>query len=274
VIRERIGRAMLRVYSDDVRAARGEEMLGTLLEAGEASARAFARESGSILLAGLRERAMLVARTGSRRLIADAYCQAAPIWLLFGAANFAGSELRRPWAASPDVLALIVLGALLVAALVGYDRIAGVTGIALAVGLGLLIEPHAATRVLTLATLLVPLVCCVVMAFAPRTGSPDPRRLVLLVPAIALVVLLPEGVDRGTALLVLVSLLGVIRLPIDPRLAIACAIVWTGLGLSDVSIALSRADASSGWILATTASLLMFAIATTRLHYMQRKHQT
>jgi hypothetical protein len=274
VIRERIGRAMLRVYSDDVRAARGEEMLGTLLEAGEASARAFARESGSILLAGLRERAMLVARTGSRRLIADAYCQAAPIWLLFGAANFAAAEQRRPWAANADVLSLIVLGALLLAALVGYDRIVGVTGMSLIVGLGLVIEPHAATRVLTLAILLVPLACCVVMAFAPRKGPPNPRRLVLLVPAVALVLLLPEAVVRGTALLVLVSLLGVIRLPIDPRLAIACAIVWSGLGLSDVAVALSRADASSGWILATAASLVMFTIATTRLHYMQRKHQT
>lgn len=274
MIRERIGRAMLRAYPDEVRAARGEEILGTVLEAGEPSAHAFVREGASIVLAGLRERATFVARVGSRRLIADAFCQAAALWLMWGAVNVVSSELQRPWAASPDVLALIVLLALLVGVLVGYDRIVGVIGLAFIAGVELFTDPQAATRPLTLAILFVPLLCCLVMAFAPRKRSSDPRRLVLLVPAIALVALLPEAVDRGTALLVLVSLVGVLRLPVDPRLAIACGIVWTGVGLSDVTVALSRADASNGLILTATASLLMFAIATTRLHYMQHKHQT
>ena len=274
MIRERIGRAMLRAYPHEVRAARGEDILGTVLEAGEPSARAFVREGGSIVLAGLRERATFLARVGSRRLIADAFCQAAALWLMWGAVNIVSSELQRPWAASPDVLALIVLLALLVGVLVGYDRIVGVIGLAFIAAVELLTDPQAATRPLTLATLFVPLVCCLVMAFAPRKRSPDPRRLVLLVPAIALVALLPEAVDRGTALLVLVSLLGVLRLPVDPRLAIACGIAWTGVGLSDVTVALSRTDASNGLILTAAASLIMFTIATTRLHYMQHKHQT
>jgi len=43
VIRERIGRVALRAYPPAVRQARGLEMLGMLLDAGELSRRAFAR---------------------------------------------------------------------------------------------------------------------------------------------------------------------------------------------------------------------------------------
>ncbi len=81
MIRERIGQAALRAYPPAVRQTRGLEMLGMLLDAGEQSNRAFVRESGSLVLGGLRERGAITARAGIRRLIADSCCQAVLIWL-------------------------------------------------------------------------------------------------------------------------------------------------------------------------------------------------
>ena len=82
MIRERIGQAALRAYPPAVRQTRGPEMLGMLLDAGEQSSRAFVRESGSLVLGGLRERRAITARAGTRRLIADACCQAVMILLM------------------------------------------------------------------------------------------------------------------------------------------------------------------------------------------------
>ena len=73
MIRERIGQAALRAYPPAVRQTRGLEMLGMLLDAGEQSSRAFVRESGSLVLGGLRERRAITARAGTppvdRRLV-------------------------------------------------------------------------------------------------------------------------------------------------------------------------------------------------------------
>ncbi len=93
MIRERIGGAALRAYPPPVRQARGPEMLGMLLDAGEQSRLAFVPERGSLVLGGLRERRAIAARAGTRRLIADACCQAVPIFFvlwLISALNTAG----------------------------------------------------------------------------------------------------------------------------------------------------------------------------------------
>jgi hypothetical protein len=63
VIRERIGRALSHAYPHEVLADRGREMLGTLLDASEHSAAAFARECGLLWLAAMRERARITARS-------------------------------------------------------------------------------------------------------------------------------------------------------------------------------------------------------------------
>ncbi len=55
--RERIGAIVLRAYPPAVRLARGPEMLSMLLDAGAQSRLAFARECGSLIVGGLRERA-------------------------------------------------------------------------------------------------------------------------------------------------------------------------------------------------------------------------
>ena len=277
MIRERVGRAALRAYPPESRAARGEEMLGTLLDAGEHSAAAFGREGGSVLLAGLRERAALTASVGSRRLIADACPQAIAILILWMLRNGLLAQIETSTLNVRSVVALIVLGVVLVCAVVGYERIAGVGGFVLSVGVVLFADPHAPlrTRWVTLAITLVPIVCFAVMALAPRVRRRDPRRLLWLAPAAALAAIVPNSYSGGLAFLAVISLAALVRLPTDPRLALACGLAWATLGLTDITVALTFANAASSlWIATTAGATVMLAITATRLHLMRRTPQT
>jgi hypothetical protein len=52
-----IGRAVVRLYPENIRQATGEELVGTLLDAGDASLGAYARELISLARSGLSARA-------------------------------------------------------------------------------------------------------------------------------------------------------------------------------------------------------------------------
>jgi hypothetical protein len=272
VIRERVGRAALRAYPPESRAARGEEVLGTLLDASEHSPAGLGREIVSLLLAGLRERAALTASVGSRRLIADACPQAVAVLILWLLRNGLIAEIEHAPRSAGTTVALIVLGALLVCTVVGYDRIAGVVGLASTVGVILFAGPDAPllSRSVTLAITLVPIVCFAVMALVPRMRPRDPRRLLWLAPAAALAAVMPDSSSGGIAFLAVVSLAALVRLPTDPRLALACGLAWATLGLTDITVALSlRHVAASLWIATTAGATVMLTIAATRLRLMQ-----
>jgi hypothetical protein len=225
VIRERIGQAALRAYPPAVRQARGLEMLGMLLDAGEQSNLALVRESGSLVFSGLRERRALVARAGSRRLIADACCQAVLIFLmlwLISALNTQGSAgLSRQL-----LVQEMVPAAILACALVGYERIAAVSGLAALIVFGPLGLP---IQLVGLARLLVPIACLLVMVRAPQRRPRDPRRLLWLLPVCVLAALHAHAHVGLAEALAVMSLGGLLRLFYDPRLAIACSLVWITL---------------------------------------------
>lgn len=195
-------------------------MLGMLLDAGEHSRLAFVRESGSLVLGGFRERGTINARAGTRRLIADSCCQTVMIFLTLGIIR----ALNTPLIAGPSqqlIIQEVVLAAILVCALIGYERIAAVSGLAAIAAFGPL-GPH--TQLVPLAKILVPIACLVVMVSAPRQRPKDPLRLLWLLPVCLLAALhadvgLPE-------VLAVISLGGLLRLFHDPRLAIACSLAW------------------------------------------------
>ena len=149
-----------------------------LLDAGEQSTWAFVRESGSLVFGGLRERRTISARAGTRRLLADSSCQAVLIclalWLI--------SALKPEVTAGPNHQLLVqevVLPAILAAALIGYERIAAVSGLAAIAAftpLGLHTQP------VWLPKLLVPIARLLVMLCSPRKRPRDARRLLWLVP--------------------------------------------------------------------------------------------
>ena len=222
MIRERIGKAALRAYPPGVRDARGLEMLGMLLDAGEQSSWAFARESGSLVVGGLDERRAITARAGTRRLLADSCCQAVPICLtLWIISVLSPDAIAGP--SRPVVVQAAVLGAVLACALIGYERIAAIGGLAAIVAYGP-VGPHA--QLVLLARLLVPLGCLFVMVRAPRKRTRDARRLLWLVPVAVLAGLHAHNSVGLPEVLALMSIAGVLLLLHDPRLAIACGLVW------------------------------------------------
>jgi hypothetical protein len=260
VIRERIGRAVLRAYPPAVRQARGLKMLGMLLDAGEQSCRAFVRESGSLVLGGLGERRAIATRAKTRRLIADSCCQAVLIWLTLLMISAVSSEII----AGPRQQLLIQgvgLAAILALALVGFERIAAVTGLAAVAALGP-VGPH--TQLVTLARVLVPIACLLVMALAPRQRPPDPRRLVWLMPVAVLAALGPRGHVGLPEALAVMSIGGLLRLPSDPRFAIACSVVWITL-LSTHTARAAPAGLGVVVILAAMAGGLILTVAAGRL---------
>ncbi len=224
MIRERIGQAALRAYPPAVREPRGLEMLGMLLDAGEQSNLALVRESGSLVLGGLRERRALAARAGTRRLIADACCQAVLIFLmlwLISALNTPGGGPSRQLLVQEVVLATI-----LACALTGYQRIAALSGLAALIVYGPL-GPH--MQLVGLARVLVPLACLLVMVRAPRRRPRDRRQLLWLLPVCGLAALHAHTNVSLPDVLAVMSVGGLLRLLVDPRLAIACSLVWITL---------------------------------------------
>ena len=263
MIRERIGNAALRAYPPAVRHARGPEMLGMLLDAGEHSSWAFVRDSGSLVLGGLRERGAITARVGTRRLLADSCCQAVVIgltlWLI--------SALNTDGIAGPSqhlVIHAAVLAAILACALIGFERIAAITGLAVIAAYGPL-GPH--TQLVLLTNLLVPTGCLLVMALAPRKRPRDPRRLLWLVPVAVLAVLHAHAYVGLPEVLALVSLGGLLRIFHDPRLAIACSLVWVILLSSQANRPLPAGLRVLD--LAVVAAGLMLTIGAARLWLMR-----
>jgi hypothetical protein len=265
VIRERIGQAALRAYPPAVRQTRGLEMLGTLLDAGEQSSRAFVRESGSLVLGGLRERGAITARAGIRRLIADACCQAVLILVMLLMIRVLSTELS----AGPSQQLLVqqvMLGAILACALIGFERIAAICGFAALAAFGPL-GIHA--QLVLLARGVVPIACLLVMVCAPRRRPRDPRRLLWLVPVIVLAALQAHGWVGLPEVLAVMSAGGLLRLFHDPRLAIACGLIWIAV----LARAVRPGPAGLGLLvtLAAVTSGLMLTLAVGRLWVIRHR---
>ncbi len=263
MICERIGQAALRAYPPAARQTRGLEMLGMLLDAGEQSNWAFVRESGSLVLGGLRERGAIAARAGTRRLIADSCSQAVLIFLMLWLIRALSTEAI----AGPSrqlMIQAVVLAAILACALVGYERIAAVSGLAALVAYGPLgprIQP------VLLAMLLVAIGCLLVMVCGSRKRPRDPRRLLWLLPVCVLAALHAHAYVGLPEVLTVMSVGGLLRLFHDPRLAIACSLVWITL----LSFHAGRpAPAGLGLLvmLVPVAAGLMLAVAAGRVWIM------
>ncbi len=256
-------------------------MLGTWLDASEDSLPAFVRESVSLALAGVRERARVTSRIATGRLIADALRGATLIWIAVSLAGvpvlvFVGNAGLGRWTW------LMLLWPILAVALVGYDRAAGAGGVAWIVGtltpLGV-----GSPAVFLLGGELLPLAGFVVMLIVPRRRRRDVRQLGWLVPvAASSLVLQPASLGYGSlwatlgygslgiAGLALMSVAGLMVFATDPRLAVACALVWTSIGMTSVGQAAWRSDGMHSAILFTASGPLMIALASTYLRVIRR----
>ena len=267
--REHVARVALLAFPANVRGSHGPEIVDTLLDLSARSRRAFARESVTLVLAGLRSRARVTAAAGTGRVIADGCCGAAVLWsLLMLVYVLPILTAHQPALSRAEWIVPFALPAAL--ALVGFDRAAGLCGLVwLATFEGLTVS-HGISGMGTRLNLEIGAIHAIpfaVMAAAPRTRRRDPRRLLWLVGAVALGLLAPPFGAAFAVMVLAVSAIGLVRLPTDLRPAIAAAIVWTSIGLG----ALLAVPGFTPVALTTAAGPLIVAAAALRLRSAQRR---
>jgi len=274
VTRRGLAEIALLAYPAAVRAASGEEMLATLLDASAGSRVRLARELADLVRLGLRLRAVATARAGAGRLVADGVCLAA-VWVL--ALDLATLLAQRERGMHDALLAwpsIALLAAVLALALVGFERLAGAGALAwTALRLPELLGTH--PGVTGVAPEVLPAVCFVVMVLAPRARPVDVRRLAwLAVPAALALVLGPRGNGENPMLLALVVLAALVvvtaalaLLPTDPRMAIAGAVPVSSVALAAASV---HHDGSAIVVLAVAAAPAAVAVAVGRTRRLRR----
>jgi hypothetical protein len=274
VRRALITRAGSLAYPPEVWASLGAEMTDTLLDSSAGSRRRFTREIADLVQLGLRTRAARTAGAGATRLIADGFCLAA-VWLMTLDLSTLLAQRARgmqdPMLAWPSI---VLLGAVLALALVGYGRVAGAGALVwTALRIPALWEHHPGIGYL--APELLPVVCFLVLLLAPRQRAVDPRGLAwLIVPATLVATLGPSDGDQSPLLLAIVALASVLvvlfalaMLTTDPRVAIAGAVALSNLGIAVVAV---NHDTSVVARLMVAAAPAVLAIAVTRTRRLSR----
>jgi hypothetical protein len=266
--RARIVRAVLQVYPQAVRQARGDEMLATLLDSSDGSTRVFIRELRELLRAGLRSRSRAVADARFRRLVADGICLASVLWMAISICML--FRFQSPhwqfW--------LLATAASLV--LVGYDRIAGVVALAeIALVTASQLQTLGATPLsFVIGWHLGPAAFLLVMVVAPRRRSHDLRSLLWLAPLAAVAYassLGPGALIMTSIAFFAVSLAGLASLPTDPRLAIAAASLWTSIGIEHALMpALGGGGGGSPlWVALVASGPIVLALASARIRHVK-----
>lgn len=232
--RERIARALLHTYPAGTRSSLGAEMVGTVLDSSDASLGMFARECIALLVTGARARAGASASERVSGQLVDGCVIASQVWLgvllSHGTAQFLsdpGQGLRG------GLLFVLALWPILALSLIGARRTAGTAATTWFVCLILLVGHQRPNLVLSM---LIPFSGCLAMAIGQPNRRRELRGLLWLAPVVVLS-LLPLGggqllLDRiEIEALILASALAVALFPVNPRLLVACAVVWTTIGL-------------------------------------------
>jgi hypothetical protein len=265
--REGLVAVALRALPREVRVSQGEEMTGTLLDSSAGSRASLVRELIDLLRVGIRMRAGHNARIGAKRLLADGFCRGGILLMTLDLSTLLSQRLDGVEDPLLSWISICVLGVILAIALVGAERLAGTAALVWTVAR----LPELAAHNHTfngLAPTIVPLVCFGVLIVNPRRRRLDLRRMAWLLAPVALVAAYaPRGGSGPIAVLVslaafLFVLVAVLKIPTDPRLAIACALPATY-----VSLMVAGASAMPASLLCLGAPLVM-GVATIRLWHL------
>jgi hypothetical protein len=226
--REAIGRTVVRLYPKDIRESAGDEFVGTLLDAGDASRGAYVRQLVSLVRSGLAARARSELRQPLGRIAASTLCWVAVMSAMSQLVSVIGIRLR--WGDTPGsdtetlLYCYIVPALILVLFTLRRNRTTGILGLA---WLAIFLHQHS---MLPLSGFFesVPLQAAgfALLAIKPRKPLPAGR---FLWPAPAIVWLVYQvtllgqlsGVGKTTPFLV-----AVLILPWAPSLALGTAITW------------------------------------------------
>ena len=238
--RERLVRAALRAWPAAVRATRGPEMADTLLEASDSRAR-FGRELVVLLWRGLGARS--AAPSVAASVLLDGVRLAGGVFIvLWLAADVHEAPFARGSSFDGQMALLAASCALAIA---GRDRWAG-TGL---LGMALWRVAFAPALVTSWLWLGFPIACALVMIARP--GPTRPRINLLAASTLLAVAVLRASGPSETAVVIL-ALASLLRLRVDPRPAIACAVVALAVG---VTLAVWEADQTLVELLLTLAPL-------------------
>jgi hypothetical protein len=286
-MRELLLKLALRAYPNATVQSRGPEMLSTALEISCGSNLDFGRELASMMLGGLHERANCIARAGTRRIVTDACISALLILLGIAAWESARRIVGTGTGAGAGVQDVIIWG-LLALILIGFTRAAGVIGATVIVPILTFVivgkRGDLAEQLSPLAVIGVPLICCLLLAFDNRVRPRRYTRALWLIPLFGLGIVLPpepiraigHGAGAGLPLnyedriLLVISVIGLVRLPHDPRLALGCGLIWASFAASNAYGALFNGLVERQTLEAWTAALIL-ALAATRVALMRRR---
>lgn len=281
MIGEWLGRLALRAYPRELARSKGPEMLSMMLEMSAGSSLAFARELVSLIVCGLRARSRVTAAKGRRQLLTDSCSTALILYLavpVWGALSTFSMVVDHNVTQLLVVLVISVVFALLIA---GYNRWAGIGGLG-AIAIGVAITVLQGQRQLEniaspLVTMAIPALCCAVLTVAPGQRRPDLKRLRWLALPLLLALVFPAsagqglvfGLDYQQLFLATASIVGVLRLAYDPRLALGCGLVWATIAMRFAYSALVFGFAQTdAWMIWLSAGIM--AVAATRLTLMRR----
>jgi hypothetical protein len=234
--RERLATLILRAMPREVRDLQGQEMVDTLLDLSEGSRVRLGLELAELLRVGMRMRAAETARPGPRRLLADGFCRGAILVMTLDLSTMLAQRLDGVEDPLLSWVSISALGVILAVALFGAERLAGAAALAWTAARfpQLVAHNHGFNGV---APTIVPLICFGVLVVNPRERSLDLRRIAWLLTPIALVAAYaPRGGSGPIAVIVSLAAIAfmvaaMLKLPTDPRLAIACALPATYVGL-------------------------------------------
>jgi hypothetical protein len=254
--REALARIALRALPREVRASREEEMIGTLLDSSAGSHARLVWEIADLLRVGMRMRAARTRCVSPQRLLADGFCRGAILLMTLDLSTLLSQRLGGVEDPLLSCMSICVLGAILALALIGAERLAGSAALAWTAARFPELVAHNHTFN-GLAPTVVPLICFTVLIVNPRRRRLDLRRIAWLAPAVLVAAYAPRGGNGPIAVLVslaaiLFVLVALLRIPTDPRLAIACA-----LPAAYVALMVAGAPAMPAMLLCIGAPLVL-----------------
>ena len=132
--REAIGRTVVRLYPKDIRESAGEELVGTLLDAGDASRGAYVRQLASLVRSGLSARARSEPRQPLGRIAASTLCWVAVMSAMSQLVSVIGIGLRwgdTPGSSTETLLYSYIIPALIIVLFtLRRNRTTGILGLA------------------------------------------------------------------------------------------------------------------------------------------------
>jgi hypothetical protein len=274
MMRGGLARAALRCYPPSSRAARGAEMLDTLLDASGDGHGVFVWNVLSLVAAGLGERAQASARLSAGRTIAEAAKLASVLYAcLWLTAGFVVLIERHGWHHAPAV-SLYMVGPLIVllAWSLGRQRLAGVIGLACTVTAALLVARR--PDVLPPVSFVQPILLAsgyLIMAIAPTHERPSTVAVAALAALVVVSVLVPGariGEFSQFMVLATASIAGLAVFAVQPRLAIAVAIIWTAIGIGVIAFASTQ---PAPWKLLVATAPAVLAATAARARVIRRK---